>query len=287
VLFTLAYSAVDNSVQFHQIDPAGNVARTFAIDVGAPTMIHDFVLTERYIVLIAAPAIFDLNAARAGKPMLQWQPERGTRIGLIALDGSAATWLETDAFLAFHLGNAFERGGHILVDYVRHDRLNLGYQSLNQKAPTLHRLDIEVAGRTVSDAQMAGMVTEFPRVNDALNALPTRYVYLPTLSDTLRLTNPPSATFNTMMKVDTETGAIVQHDFGNRIAGEAAFIPRRAGGREDDGYVATFAFDPVAGTSDFVLLDAAHLSDGPVAVVRMPQRVPQGLHGNWMPTTAS
>ncbi|HEY1326808.1 MAG TPA: carotenoid oxygenase family protein [Casimicrobiaceae bacterium] len=105
---------------------------------------------------------------------------------------------------------------------------------------------------------------------------------LPTLTDTLLLANPPSATFNTMMKVDTETGATIQHDFGNRIAGEAAFIPCRLNSREDDGYVATFAFDPVAGTSDFVLLDAAHLADEPVAVVRMPQRVPQGLHGNWM-----
>ncbi len=33
------------------------------------------------------------------------------------------------------------------------------------------------------------MVTEFPRVNDALDSLPTRFVYLPTLTDTLRLAN--------------------------------------------------------------------------------------------------
>ncbi len=86
-----------------------------------------------------------------------------------------------------------------------------------------------------------------------------------------------------MMKVNAETGDVVRHDFGNRVAGEAAFIPRGRNGAEDDGYLAFYAFDPVARTSDLVLLDAAHVDAEPVAVIRMPQRVPQGLHGNWIP----
>jgi hypothetical protein len=36
-------------------------------------------------------------------------------------------------------------------------------------------------------------------------------------------------------------------------------------------------------TSDLVLLDAAHIDAKPVAVVLLPQRVPQGLHGTWIP----
>jgi carotenoid cleavage dioxygenase-like enzyme len=281
-LFTLAYSLSKPTVEFHQIDAAGNLAKTFSIAVAAPTMIHDFILTERHIVLLACPAIFDLQAAQSGKPLLQWRPDLGTRIGLIALDGSSVKWLEADPFFVFHFGNGFERGGHIFIDYVRHDRLNLGYAAAHQKAPTLHRMNIDLANRKIADAEIANMVVEFPRVNDSLNALATRYVYLPTLTDTLRVANPPSATFNTMMKVNTETGDIVHHDFGNRVAGEATFIPRRNGG-EDDGYLAIYAFDPVNRTSDLVLLDAAHIDAEPVAVLRMPQRVPQGLHGNWMP----
>ena len=123
---------------------------------------------------------------------------------------------------------------------------------------------------------------EFPRGNDTLEARPTRYVYLPTLTDTLRQQNPPSDTFNCMLKADTETGSVVRHDFGNRIAGEAVFVPRRDRA-EDDGYLAFFIFDPVERTSDFVLLDAANIEAEPVAVVRLPQRVPQGLHGTWIP----
>jgi len=52
---------------------------------------------------------------------------------------------------------------------------------------------------------------------------------------------------------------------------------------EDDGYVAAFVYDPQRASSSFVLLDAHRLDAPLVAEIRMPQRVPQGLHGNWMP----
>ena len=72
------------------------------------------------------------------------------------------------------------------------------------------------------------------------------------------------------------------HDFGDRLVGEAVFVPRAPSSAEDDGYLAVFVFDPVNASSDFVLLDAAHVDAEPVAVVRLPQRVPQGLHGTWI-----
>jgi carotenoid cleavage dioxygenase len=35
--------------------------------------------------------------------------------------------------------------------------------------------------------------------------------------------------------------------------------------------------------SDLVVLDAQHLDDGPVATVKLPLRLRQGLHGSWVP----
>jgi carotenoid cleavage dioxygenase len=253
------------------------------VTLAAPTMIHDFILTERHIVLLACPLVFDLKAAQARQPLLQWRPAMGTRIGLIALDGSTTTWVDADPFFVFHFANGHERGGRIVIDYVRHDGFGPGYGGARPKPPTLHRLSLDLATRRVDDTETTGLPVEFPRINDAREALPNRFVFLPTLSETLRLPDPPSATFNTMLKVDSETGAVARHDFGNQIAGEAVFVPRRRVEAEDDGYLAVFTYDPVNRTSDFVLLDAAHIEADPVAVVRLPQRVPAGLHGNWIP----
>ena len=176
-LFAIAYSHAEPTVQIHQIDAAGNLAKSFSIALAAPTMIHDFVLTERYIVLLACPAVFDSAAVRQGQPFLQWRPGMGTRIGLIALDGSTTQWLDADPFFVFHFANAFERGGNIFIDYVQHESLALGYAQQTQKSPTLHRMTINLAARKVDDTQVAGMVTEFPRINDAFDALPRRHSF--------------------------------------------------------------------------------------------------------------
>ncbi len=281
-LFALAYSVTRPEVRFHQIDASGTLVKTFPVTLAAPTMIHDFILTERHIVLLACPVVFDFGAARTGQPPLQWRPAMGTRIGIIALDGSQTTWLDAEPFFVFHFANGYERDGRIVLDYVQHESFRLGYGPAPRRMPALHRMTIDLATRKVSDRAVSNLLVEFPRVNDRLEAQPTRFVYIPTLTDTLRIPNPPSATFNTMLKIDAETGNVTRHDFGNRIAGEAVFVPRGRG-REDDGYLAVFAFDPIAKTSDFVLLDAARIEAEPVAVVRLPQRVPQGLHGTWIP----
>ncbi len=267
-------------MHFHRIDKAGKLVASIPIAIAMPTMIHDFVLTERYIVLIAGPAVFDLDAARAGQSMLQWRPGMGTRIAVIPLDGSAARWIEGDPFFAFHFGNGFERGDRIIVDYAHHDAFSLGYAAV--KPPSFRRMTIDLTRGSFSVTPFSDLVVEFPRVNDRFEALPTRYAYMPTLSSSLKVPNPPSAVFNTMLQVDTDTGKVTRHDFGNRVVGEGAFVPRPGATREDDGYIAAFLFDPATRGSSLALLHADRIDAPPAAIIEMPQRVPQGLHGNWM-----
>src|SRR6266851_5203243 len=91
-LFALTYAVDKPIVRFHHIDAVGNLVKTFPISLQAPTMIHDFVLTERHLVLVASPAIFDIAAAEAGQSVIQWRPELGTRIGVLGLDGGPVLW---------------------------------------------------------------------------------------------------------------------------------------------------------------------------------------------------
>lgn len=280
-LFALAYDPISPTVTIHHVDPAGRWKRSFPVALAAPSMIHDFVLTETHLVLVIGPAVFDMAAAAQGQPFLQWRPSLGTRIGVMDLDGGDVRWIETEACFVFHFANGFDRGAEIVIDYVRHGALNLGYGGGARTPPRLHRLVIDPAARTVTDSAFFDGPVEFPRIDDRRVARTSRHIYVPTITDTLAIANPASATFNCLLKVDTETGAIARHDFGNRIAGEAVFIP--GGGADDAGWLATFLYDPATGTSDLALLDAARVEEEPVALVRLPQRVPQGLHGAWFP----
>lgn len=89
------------------------------------------------------------------------------------------------------------------------------------------------------------------------------------------------------------------------FAQEPRFVPRRRGGdgddddddgeagpAEDDGWLVFYAFDesqldahgecPVDAKSELWIVDARTMSlDDVVARVKLPQRVPYGLHGNW------
>jgi carotenoid cleavage dioxygenase len=279
-LYALEYSWREPLVHFHQIDASGALVKSIPVVVAMPTMIHDFVLTERYIVLIVGPAVFDLAAAKAGGSMLQWRPDLGMRIALVPLDGSAMRWIEGDAFFVYHFANAFDRGDQVIVDYVHHKAFSLGADT--GVPATFHRMTIDLARGSFSLARQADMAVEFPRVNHRFEALPTRYAYMPTRSSTLTLPNLPPPTFNTMLKFDTEGGSSARHDFGNRIIGEGAFVPRPGATGEDDGYIAVFVYDPGRNDSTFELLDARAIDAEPVVVLRLPQRVPQGLHGNWI-----
>ena len=280
-LFALAYDLMAPVVHIHHIDPAGRLKRSFDVALAAPSMIHDFVLTEGHLVLLVGPAVFDMAAMLRGRPMLDWRPEIGTRIGVMALDGSDPHWIETDAFFVFHFANGFESGGTITVDYVEHEKLSLGYGGTAHRPPVLRRLVIDPAARSVKRQTLFDAPAEFPRIDDRRVARYSRFSYVPTLTHTAGLDHPASATFNCLVQVDGDTGAVRRHDFGRGLIGEAVFIPRGAG--ETEGLLATYVYNPDEATSDLVLLDAAAPDAAPVSVIRMPQRVPAGLHGIWVP----
>ena len=51
--------------------------------------------------------------------------------------------------------------------------------------------------------------------------------------------------------------------------------------REDEGWVMSFVYDEGSGKSE--ILDATDFSGKPVARIALPQRVPNGFHGSWIP----
>ena len=91
--------------------------------------------------------------------------------------------------------------------------------------------------------------------------------------------------FNALVKYNNETGQYDKWDYGEGVFGsEAAFAPVKGATRdnaEDDGYVITLVTDSNTWTSEALVFDATDIAAGPVARVKMPQRVPAGFHAAW------
>ena len=73
------------------------------------------------------------------------------------------------------------------------------------------------------------------------------------------------------------------HRFPGQAIGEAVFAPKAGRSEEEAGYVLTYTTDVATMELRFVILDAEDFAGDPVAVVKLPRRVPLGLHGNWYP----
>jgi hypothetical protein len=52
-------------------------------------------------------------------------------------------------------------------------------------------------------------------------------------------------------------------------------------GEEGDGWVLSVIYRGGTDRSDLAIYDAQNLGAGPIALARLPRRVPFGFHGNW------
>jgi carotenoid cleavage dioxygenase-like enzyme len=63
-------------------------------------------------------------------------------------------------------------------------------------------------------------------------------------------------------------------------------VPRRGSQIEGDGWLLSIVGRREENRADLVILDARHLSRGPVAIIKFPCRVHEGFHGIFVPEDA-
>lgn len=128
-------------------------------------------------------------------------------------------------------------------------------------------------------------MTEFARIDDRLCGRPHRFVTVSQKSG--RHDDLLNGEFDRLVRYDLDTGESVRYD-GDLVHGEVVHAARAGapvgrGDAELDGWYLTFGTDLAAQRSYLVVWDAQDFPAAPVARVRMPHRVPNGLHGNWLP----
>ena len=268
------------------VGPDGSVTTPpQVVDLDGAYMIHDFVITESYLVLFVGPLAFDFDAMFSGGNPLAWRPELGMRIAVVprgrqGADAPAPRWVETEAFWVWHFANAFERtapGGHveIVVDHTRWSRPGLGDPAPAPITGAITRSVIDVDAGTYRREDFDDRGAEFSRIDDRLVGRQHRWFVC-----TAKRGEQVAGEQNTLVRVDTETGATTEWVSGDAVFDEVIFVPA-PDGEPEEGYYATFRTDRRTLTSDFVLLAAEDISAGPVARIPLAHRVPAGLHGNW------
>ena len=197
-LWFINYSLMPPFLTLYQFDQQGVLKNHWDIEKEYSSMFHDFVLTKNYVVLFDCPAVFDFNQLMSGGSVLNWQPELGTRIGIMPRSGGAIQWVHTEPFFVFHFANAYEEDKQIIVDYVRHEQLVMLTQEDNHKPPSLYRTVINLTNNSVQHIALDDRIVEFPRISEDLNSHAHRFIYCLSKSNTI---NNPRA-MNVLVKYD-------------------------------------------------------------------------------------
>jgi carotenoid cleavage dioxygenase len=82
------------------------------------------------------------------------------------------------------------------------------------------------------------------------------------------------------MHYDLRQEKTTVHEFGDDIPTEPVFVPRSA--EEGDGYLLVVVYRVREDRSDVVILDAKDVAAKPLAVIKIPHRIPFGFHGNFV-----
>ena len=266
-------------VRYVVVGTDGRVRRTVDVPTGHSPMVHDCSITESAVLILDFPVHFDLEAAMTGASLpYRWKRDEVCRIGVLPFDApaDAITWCELDPCFVFHPMNSFDRAdGTIQLDVCRHESMfDTVTNGPAEGPPTLTRWILDPAKGTVTEELLDDRNQEFPRVDERRVGKDARYGY------SVGFVGDEGPAF----KRDLRTNEVELHDFGpGRSTQEMVFVPRAPDAAEDDGWCMSYVHDANTDTADVVILDAKDFAGDPQAIVHLPQRVPYGFHGNWVP----
>jgi carotenoid cleavage dioxygenase len=278
------YGFVPPLLRYHVADARGRLLRSVEIDVPWASMMHDFIVTKRHVIFPIFPATIRLeNIERLGSP-IGWEPNLGSRIGVMPRDGSSedVVWFEVDPCYVFHPMNAWDDGDRVVAEVCRYGRVPLfdgaGTAGLEDLSAKLTRWTLDLAGGGVKEERLDDVYTEFPRLDERRAGLPYRHGYaagvLPGAQDPLG--------FNAIFHWDLRSGRRREYVVPRGdVVGEPIFVPRAPDAAEGDGFLLVVVYRGEERRSDLVVLDAANVDRAPLATVKLAHRVPFGFHGNW------
>lgn len=271
----------------YEIDRNGELADSRFVQGPYPALVHDFAITERFVVAPVCPVTLSMERAAAGAPAIAWEPQRETEVLVVPRAGGEPLRFRGAACMVWHVMNAFEDGKRIFLDVCEQEApmfptADGAPPDPARAAQRLARWTLDLSRPGVFERRrLSELICEYPRIDERRTGLAYRYGYVACLGGP----GTDDLFHRGLARFDNATGEMIVWDAGPRHAvGEPVFAPR--GPNEGDGWLLTNLYDEDDDTGLLAVFDAANLAAGPIACAHLDHRVPMGFHGLWRPLSA-
>jgi carotenoid cleavage dioxygenase len=210
---------------------------------------------------------------------------------------AALRWFRVPNCSIGHVLNAFSDGHKVYVDLFISERNQFPFIAnadgspfdRDKAVPRLNRFCFDLSDK--ADRHTAEVLhrdfMEMPVVDARYALHPYRRGFTAILDRDRPLNAMGTIGFgwNTIAAVDLATGKLERYYVGDRsTTGEPCFVPRSPTAPEGDGYlVAALTCYEGPPHTRVIVLDTAHMEEGPVATVYLPIRLHGAVHGCWVP----
>jgi len=280
-------------ISVFELDKRGSKIWETKIKVPYVGLLHDFAVTEHYILFFVVPLAFDSEQIKRGGIHWSWDRTRRTYLGYFRRhgDGKDLHWLEGPARSGTHTMGVFEDKHRIFFDTEVTAGSPFPFMPNKDGSPPdfksaqsyIHRLTIDLrhSSGSYEIEKLFPLLAPLPRQDDRYHTVPYRYGYAACPDP-----NEPNRALagSCYARMDIQTGTFKLWNAGTHVSlAEPVFAPKSHKACEGEGYLLGVAYHLDQNLrSDLVILDAEHIEEGPLARVKLPVQASPQVHGWWV-----
>jgi carotenoid cleavage dioxygenase len=295
--FVMGYEAhglASDDVHVGSFDREGALNWVVRFKVPYPSLLHDMIITEDYVVIPGGGTVTSRDRLEAGKIHWGWDGTLPFYYAVVPRGGENddIRWFYSSQRGVVHTANGWNEGRRIFLDMPMADGNVWPWFEDLQGAPfepiinSLRRvtLDLDDPGEHVDERVIIPTpISHFTRIDERRLGRKHRYVWVNYADPEQTFTGTPGPgpePTGSILRVDMADGSTKSFSVGSaHVCQEPIFVPRSAHAPEGDGFVLATAHNLDAMRAELVILDAMEMVE--LARVILPFRNPEQVHGTW------
>eukprot|EP01018_Ginkgo_biloba_P002557 Gb_33714 [translate_table: standard] len=295
-MFSFSYDVMKSPyLKYFRVSADGKKGEDIPINLPEPTLMHDFAITERFVVFVDHQLVFRLSEMLKGGFPAICDGEKVPRVGIMPLydnNDSRIKWFEILGCTCFHFLNAWDEEDEVSLIGSSLAPLECVFENPEHLENRLYEFCFNLKTGRCRRKQICSANLDVGQINKLFTGKKNKYVYMSTSGPWPRFSGvakvdvsaPRLPPMKSVPGINTLEPCIVGwRNYGESCYGsEPFFVPRNendTSSEEDDGYLLSFVHNESTEISELLVMDARSPSLEPVCSIRMPCRVPYGFHG--------